>query len=58
VKKIGIIGNSYIYPRDKKVFVLKSINENGTHFFECGHWCTDNVFQDLKCINAKQTTLF
>lgn len=44
------IGETYHYPNDKKQFKLKETN--GFIFkFECGHWCTDNVFLDL--INSK-----
>lgn len=52
------IGNVYKYPSSKKKFKL--VETNGFVFhFECGHWCTDNVFMDLICITpAKQLTLF
>lgn len=52
------IGNVYKYPNSKRKFKLT--NTNGFVFhFECGHWCTDNVFMDLICITpAKQLKLF
>jgi len=43
--------NKYKYPNSNKIFVLKCFNENGTAFFKCGHWFTDNVFNNL--INIK-----
>lgn len=40
------IGRVYRYPLSKKLFKL--IESNGIIFrFECGHWCTDSVFEDL-----------
>jgi hypothetical protein len=41
---------TYRYPRQKKRFKLKEV-KGFIYFFECGHWVTDNVFQDL--INCK-----
>jgi hypothetical protein len=40
------IGAKYKYPNCNKVFVLKEVREF-VFIFECGHWCTDNVFEDL-----------
>lgn len=40
------IGNKYRYPDDTQIFVVKSFN-GFSYKFECGHWCTDNVFKDL-----------
>lgn len=43
IKKLNKV---YRYPNSDKLFVLK--NTNGMIFnFQCGHWCTDNVFIDL-----------
>jgi hypothetical protein len=40
------IGRVYKYPLSHKKFKL--IEASGFIFlFECGHWCTDNVFMDL-----------
>jgi hypothetical protein len=40
--------NIYRYANGKQLFKLKSISDNGSiYYFECGHWCTDNVFIDL-----------
>ena len=40
------IGEYYSYPKSKKRFKLTE--KNGYIFlFDCGHWCTDNVFIDL-----------
>lgn len=40
------IGEHYRYANGRQKFRLKSVN--GFVFrFECGHWCTDNVFMDL-----------
>ena len=42
------IGEYYYYPQDSKKKLFKLIETNGFVFhFECGHWCTDNVFIDL-----------
>ena len=42
------IGSIYIYPNDteKKQFKLSKV-KGGIYLFECGHWCTDSVFEDL-----------
>lgn len=47
-----MIGASYQYPNDNKIFVLKEIT-GFIYRFDCGHWCTDCVFKDLN-----QLTLF
>jgi len=40
------IGEYYKYPNSKDKFKL--IESRGFTFrFECGHWCTDNVFVGL-----------
>lgn len=44
------IGANYHYPNDKKQFKLKE-TDGFKFYFECGHWCSDNVFLDL--INSK-----
>ena len=44
------IGSTYHYPNSKKQFKLIS-TDTYIFKFECGHWCTDNVFCDL--INSK-----
>ena len=41
-----MIGKKYKYPNSKNVFVLKEIR-GFIYEFECGHWCTDSVFEDL-----------
>lgn len=43
---IYYIGEYYKYANSRKRFKL--MESNGIIFhFECGHWCTDNVFVDL-----------
>jgi len=37
----------YKYPNNETVFELDLIGSNGNAYFKCGHWCTDNVFEDL-----------
>jgi hypothetical protein len=44
------IGQEYRYPLGRRKFKLKETN-GFVFLFECGHWCTDNVFVDL--INVK-----
>jgi len=44
------IGETYRHPRGKKKFKLKEVTLCAFHF-ECGHWCTDCVFQNF--INDK-----
>ena len=51
-----ILGGIYHYPADNKKFTVKEIRKF-TVIFECGHWCTDNVFKDLILINGPQLTL-
>ena len=47
-----MIGDAYTYPNQNQKFVLKETN--GYSFkFECGHWCTDNVFIDLIPVNKQ-----
>ena len=41
-----VIGASYRYPGSDRVFILTEIRRF-SFVFECGHWCTDNVFADL-----------
>jgi hypothetical protein len=41
------IGELYRYPNRGQKFKLIVVTENGICHFECGHWCTDNVFTDL-----------
>lgn len=42
------IGGTYSYFRDKKTFVLESVDAiRGVFSFRCGHRCTDSVFEDL-----------
>jgi len=41
----------YKYPVSTQVFILSHFGKNGSAYFKCGHWCTDNVFEDL--INIK-----
>ncbi len=40
------IGRKYKYWNCPQIFVLKEI-EGWVYRFECGHWCTDSVFEDL-----------
>jgi len=40
------IGEKYQYTPNGTVFKLKAVVGSIFHF-ECGHWCTDNVFEDL-----------
>lgn len=62
---IAYIGENYKYPnRSKNKFKLKAI-ESHKYLFECGHWCTENVFMDLVRIktgvqvyNERQLKLF
>jgi hypothetical protein len=41
-----MIGAKYKYYNSDKIFILKEIRDY-IYVFECGHWCTDNVFPDL-----------
>jgi len=55
------IGGAYRYHGGNREFILQEVIHEGTVFrFECGHWCTDNVFVDLIQINhkSKQLELF
>jgi len=46
------LGEYYQYPNDNKRFKL--IATDGFIFqFECGHWCTENVFMDLIRIKTR-----
>lgn len=36
----------YKYPGSDQIYTLKEKRKN-TYHFECGHWCTDSVFDDL-----------
>lgn len=40
------IGEEYKYPNNEKVFKLKKV-KGFIFIFQCGHWCTDSVFEDL-----------
>lgn len=40
------IGEYYRYPKSRQQFKLIEVDE-WVFRFECGHWCTDNVFLDL-----------
>ena len=40
------IGEKYSYPNSKRKYILTEVRNN-IYFFDCGHWCTDNVFIDL-----------
>ncbi len=52
------IGEDYRYYSGKKKYKLKEVSESGIFKFECGHWCTDNVFWDLvRCSTGKQNYL-
>lgn len=47
-----MIGKLYRYPLCEKVFKLTKIKytplgDPMSFYFECGHWCTDGVFDDL-----------
>lgn len=41
-----MIGTRFKYPNSNKWFKLVKI-KGFVYYFECGHWCTDNVFVDL-----------
>lgn len=43
---MNIIGRKYKYPLTEEVFTV-SEDRGGSVRFECGHWCTDLVFEDL-----------
>jgi len=40
------IGEYYRYPRSKQKFKLIEVDD-WIFRFECGHWCSDTVFEDL-----------
>lgn len=40
------IGEYYRYPNSKKKFKLIEVDD-WKFKFECGHWCSDTVFEDL-----------
>ncbi len=42
-----MVGETYKYPNSSKRFKLASISDRGIYYFECGHWCTQYVFDDL-----------
>jgi hypothetical protein len=46
------IGEQYKYPQSRKAFTLKQVTGFIFHF-DCGHWCTDNVFMDLIRVKTK-----
>ncbi len=52
-KQMNKIGNRYRYPELDQIFVVKSFN-GFSYKFECGHWCTDNVFFDLINVDTGQ----
>jgi len=62
---ISYIGELYKYPNSSKnKFKLIKV-EGYKYLFECGHWCTDNVFIDLirlrtgiQVYNERQLNLF
>jgi hypothetical protein len=43
----------YRYYKSKRIFILKE-TDGFIYRFECGHWCTDNVFIDLYNIKLKK----
>lgn len=54
----------YKYPNCNKIYIFSHLGRNGNVFFKCGHWCTNNVFEDLIDLstgfakwNNPQTTL-
>jgi hypothetical protein len=50
------IGEKFRYPTSDKIVKLKSVTQNSM-IFECGHWCTDNVFIDMyRLKNGKQVS--
>ena len=44
------MAEKYKYPNCSKIFTLKE-KRGYIYYFQCGHWCTDSVFEDL--INIK-----
>ncbi len=47
------IGEFYQYTNSKQRFKLKE-KRFSVFVFECGHWCTDNVFLDLIGVKTNQ----
>lgn len=47
------IGENYRYPGSKQIFKLKEV-KGFTYRFECGHWCTDNIFKQLIRVKTGQ----
>jgi len=52
------IGAYYRYPEadvnSNNIYKLTDyFKKRGIFLFECGHWCTDNVFVDLKIVHDK-----
>lgn len=47
------IGEYYQYTNSKQKFKLKE-KRFSVFVFECGHWCTDNVFLDLIRVKTNQ----
>jgi len=45
-----MVGCCYRYRNSKIIYKLKEI-DGYKYIFECGHWCTDNVFVDLILVN-------
>lgn len=43
---VAYLNEYYSYPKSKKKFKLVRTTDYN-YYFECGHWCTDNVFVDL-----------
>jgi hypothetical protein len=41
-----MIGRRFRYPSDERVFTVCEVRTHSIRF-DCGHWCTDNVFRDL-----------
>jgi len=51
-------GQKYVYPNSNTIFVVKEVRQHSV-VFECGHWCTDNVFVDLISVTSSyQLSLF
>ena len=48
------IGETYKYANYHETFILKNVSTTGNAYFECGHWCTDNVFVDLINVNQNR----
>lgn len=47
-----IIGGKYKYRKSDTIFILKEVVVY-RFIFECGHWCTDNIFVELIDIKKK-----